>query len=482
MPGVQLRVDKVMDVTISREVERLERRLTFLATVGSTAPFVGLFGTVWGIMTSFQAIAVSKNTNLAVVAPGIAEALVRDRARPARRDSGGDFLQQIQQRGRAPRGRLEGFADEFAAILSRQIDKTREGLSMGAGLQAGGALANRRARRRSARPMGEINVTPMVDVMLVLLIIFMVTAPLLTVGVDDRLPKPDLPKVDLPKTEAGADRREKEPLTITVDPDGKIFLQKTEISFDEIVPKLTAISERGCRRADLGARGRPRPLRQITKVMARIKAAGFPVDAGDRPSRTKSTKERRRYAPEHFHLGRAACGDPALGRSSSFLGRRIDRRRCSTCPVDLPTPSEVTKLKAGMVDAKDEAPLAGKPKEQKPEAVKEAEPKPEESAAASRRRAEAEAEARREEGRSRRTSPSPKRKRKGEGREAEAEAGREPPKKTEAGAEEEARLQRRPDRGAAQQDSRCIERADARAPLDDAGAEEGARAVERDAR
>jgi len=61
-PGTQLRVQKVMDVTISREVERLERRLTFLATVGSTAPFVGLFGTVWGIMTSFQAIAVSKNT------------------------------------------------------------------------------------------------------------------------------------------------------------------------------------------------------------------------------------------------------------------------------------------------------------------------------------------------------------------------------------------------------------------------------------
>jgi biopolymer transport protein TolQ len=74
--GIQLRVEKVMDVTISREMERLDRRLLFLATVGSTAPFVGLFGTVWGIMSSFQAIAVSKNTNLAVVAPGIAEALL----------------------------------------------------------------------------------------------------------------------------------------------------------------------------------------------------------------------------------------------------------------------------------------------------------------------------------------------------------------------------------------------------------------------
>ena len=73
--GIQMRVEKVMDVTISREMELLDRRLLFLATVGSIAPFVGLFGTVWGIMTSFQAIAMSKNTNLAVVAPGIAEAL-----------------------------------------------------------------------------------------------------------------------------------------------------------------------------------------------------------------------------------------------------------------------------------------------------------------------------------------------------------------------------------------------------------------------
>ena len=75
MGGIQLRVEKVMDVTISREMEQLDRRLLFLATVGSTAPFIGLFGTVWGIMTSFQAIAASKNTSLAVVAPGIAEAL-----------------------------------------------------------------------------------------------------------------------------------------------------------------------------------------------------------------------------------------------------------------------------------------------------------------------------------------------------------------------------------------------------------------------
>src|SRR5712672_687125 len=73
--GLQMRIEKVMDVTIAREIERLENRLLVLATVGSAGPFIGLFGTVWGIMTSFQSIAASKNTSLAVVAPGIAEAL-----------------------------------------------------------------------------------------------------------------------------------------------------------------------------------------------------------------------------------------------------------------------------------------------------------------------------------------------------------------------------------------------------------------------
>ena len=115
---------------------------------------------------------------------------------------------------------------------------------MGAGLQPGGALSKRRTRRRSAVPMSEINVTPMVDVMLVLLIIFMVTAPLLTVGVDVES-RGALPKVELPKTEAGTVEPEKAPLSVTIDPRGKIFLQNTEIGFDQLVPKLTAIREAG---------------------------------------------------------------------------------------------------------------------------------------------------------------------------------------------------------------------------------------------
>ena len=124
MPGVQLRVEKVMDVTISREVERLERRLTFLATVGSTAPFIGLFGTVWGIMTSFQAIAVSKNTSLAVVAPGIAEVLFATALGLLAAIPAVIFYNKFNSEVARHAARLEGFADEFGAILSRQIDKT----------------------------------------------------------------------------------------------------------------------------------------------------------------------------------------------------------------------------------------------------------------------------------------------------------------------------------------------------------------------
>jgi biopolymer transport protein TolQ len=120
--GIQLRVEKVMDVTIAREMERLERRLLFLATVGSTAPFVGLFGTVWGIMASFQAIAVSKNTSLAVVAPGIAEALFATALGLMAAIPAVIFYNKFSADAAQVSQRLETFADEFAAIVSRQID------------------------------------------------------------------------------------------------------------------------------------------------------------------------------------------------------------------------------------------------------------------------------------------------------------------------------------------------------------------------
>jgi len=121
--GLQMRIEKVMDVTIAREVERLERRLLVLATVGSAGPFIGLFGTVWGIMTSFQSIAASKNTSLAVVAPGIAEALFATAIGLVAAIPATIFYNKFAAEVNKQAQRLEGFADEFAAILSRQIDE-----------------------------------------------------------------------------------------------------------------------------------------------------------------------------------------------------------------------------------------------------------------------------------------------------------------------------------------------------------------------
>jgi biopolymer transport protein TolQ len=121
--SLQQRIERVMNVTVGREMDRVERFMSFLATVGSTAPFIGLFGTVWGIMNSFQAIAASKNTSLAVVAPGIAEALFATAlglvaaipAVVAYNKLATDFGRYAS--------RLEGFAAEFSAILSRQLDE-----------------------------------------------------------------------------------------------------------------------------------------------------------------------------------------------------------------------------------------------------------------------------------------------------------------------------------------------------------------------
>ena len=128
-------------------------------------------------------------------------------------------------------------------------------------MQSGG----RRRRGRKKALMSEINVTPFVDVMLVLLIIFMVSAPLLTVGVP----------IDLPGTQAKAMNADTQPITVSVNSEGKIFLQETEIPIDEVVPKLQAIAKtgyeerifvRGDKAADYGT---------VMKVMARISAAGF---------------------------------------------------------------------------------------------------------------------------------------------------------------------------------------------------------------
>ena len=121
--SLRQRLERVMDISIMRDMEGLERHMIFLASTGSAAPFIGLFGTVWGIMNAFTSIAASKNTSLAVVAPGIAEALFATAlglvaaipAVIAYNKLSNDLGRYAQ--------RLETFAGEFSAILSRQLDE-----------------------------------------------------------------------------------------------------------------------------------------------------------------------------------------------------------------------------------------------------------------------------------------------------------------------------------------------------------------------
>jgi biopolymer transport protein TolQ len=121
--GVQKRIEKVVDVQIQKEMSTIEARLLFLATTGAAAPFIGLFGTVWGIMTSFQAIANSQNTNLAVVAPGIAEALFATAIGLVAAIPATIFYNMFSADAGRIGMRLENFADEFSAIISRQLDE-----------------------------------------------------------------------------------------------------------------------------------------------------------------------------------------------------------------------------------------------------------------------------------------------------------------------------------------------------------------------
>jgi biopolymer transport protein TolR len=136
---------------------------------------------------------------------------------------------------------------------------------MAANAAGRGQWQSRRSRRRTSHVMSEINVTPMVDVMLVLLIIFMVSAPLLTVGV----------AIDLPQTQAKSLDQDREPITVTVNDKGQFYLQNTEYKIEELIPKLQAIAKnggderiyvRGDKKVDYGT---------VMRVMGRLSAAGY---------------------------------------------------------------------------------------------------------------------------------------------------------------------------------------------------------------
>ena len=119
--GIKDRIDKSMSVTIMRETDGIEKQLGMLATIGSVSPFIGLFGTVWGIMTAFQAIAIQKNTNLAVVAPAIAEALFATAIGLIAAIPAYIAYNAFSTKAGKYSARLEGFADDLSTAIQRRL-------------------------------------------------------------------------------------------------------------------------------------------------------------------------------------------------------------------------------------------------------------------------------------------------------------------------------------------------------------------------
>ena len=228
-----------MRVALLKESDRLEHSLSMLATVGSTSPYVGLFGTVWGIMNAFHGLGNVQQATLAMVAPGIAEALIATAmglfaAIPAviAYNRYADQVSRIELR-------YDTFVEELSTILQRHATR--------AARRPARPLRRRThdsRTRRGRKLMAEINVVPYIDVMLVLLIIFMVTAPLLTQGI----------KVDLPK--AGAEplpqelMREHQPLILSVDTRAASFYlnigkdEESPIDEDAVVERVSTVLRR----------------------------------------------------------------------------------------------------------------------------------------------------------------------------------------------------------------------------------------------
>ena len=224
------RIATAMDSQIALEADDIAERLNFLATVGSVAPFVGLFGTVWGIMNSFFQIGAQESSSLAVVAPGISEALFRHRDRPVRGYSRSNRLQPLQPSGRSVRSALAAFRRQAERHLQPATGNAL--MAMGLASTRGGGRRGRGSRRQ---PMSEINVTPFVDVMLVLLIIFMVTAPLLTAGVP----------IDLPDSRAAQLPSDRQQVTISIDEAGYVYIDDAAVELGGLPQALESIPRSG---------------------------------------------------------------------------------------------------------------------------------------------------------------------------------------------------------------------------------------------
>ena len=239
-----------------------------------------------------------------MVAPGIAEALFATAMGLLAAIPAVIFYNRfVNEIGRYV-NRLDAFADEFSAILSRQLDEKAALMAAASSIPC---IARPRPDARG-RAMAEINVTPFVDVMLVLLIVFMVTAPLLTVGVP----------VDLPKTQAPALGQDREPLSVTVAARRHDLLQKDAVPEDELVAKLTAIAANGYDQRIFVRGDKTVDYGQVMEVMGAAQRRGLhPYRAGDRCRQAKARRAEvgardRRHAPTTARVA-------ALGLVGSLL-------------------------------------------------------------------------------------------------------------------------------------------------------------------
>ena len=215
---------RAMRVSQLREMDRLEHNLAFLATVSNTSPYIGLLGTVWGIMSSFQALGGMQSATICVVAPVHLRSALRDGDGPHRGDPGRHLLQPLRGSGRPPRGALRHVHGRAVGDLPAQRRAARRAEPRRGPRQR--ATSSRSSRHEheqeqskgKRRLMSEINVVPYIDVMLVLLIIFMITAPLLTQGISVDLPNAPAQQLD-PEL-----LKDNEPLVLSVDREGQFYL------------------------------------------------------------------------------------------------------------------------------------------------------------------------------------------------------------------------------------------------------------------
>ena len=340
---VRARIADSMARAARELLTRAEGGLPNLAVISSVAPFVGLFGTVWGIMSSFAAIAEAQDTSLATVAPGIAESLAATAYGLAAAIPASIGYNRIGAAYARLGQEMASFVEERATLLiSRPAEVAREAGPR----RRGGALMAMKPQKIGEglyQPLAEINVTPLVDVMLVLLIIFMVTAPMLATGI----------KVNLPGARTAEPLAARDPVIVAVAKDGAVSVGKDFVARDSLVATVKArlassngvVQLRGDKDAaygdvvavmdDLAAGGHDPDRDRVERPARRAGRAGRcgkPMRSAALDGRGFEARDPAGLAPARGdRRGRsAACGgarDPALCRAGAARGAEGDRGR-----------------------------------------------------------------------------------------------------------------------------------------------------------